>query len=152
MRKILLISAALLAFWSCNSSSDNASTEEEAVSIVGDDYRGLPMGNIELNDGQKWQVNEEMKPFVNHGRRIVQEFIRKKHNNYKDLAAQLEQENSQLIKSCTMEGKSHEELHRWLHPHLELVKELSGVEDEAQGENIVRRLDASYKLYSEYFQ
>ena len=51
-----------------------------------------------------------------------------------------------------MEGKSHEELHRWLHPHLELVKELSGVEDEAQGENIVRRLDASYKLYSEYFQ
>ena len=32
-----------------------------------------------------------------------------------------------------MKRKSREELHKWLHPHLELVKELAEVKDEAKG-------------------
>src|SRR5690554_5471571 len=76
---------------------------------------------IELDNGAKWKVNEEMIPFVHNAEAILGQY---KGGDYKKLAEQLANENKKLINSCTMKGKSHDELHKWLHPHLELVKDL----------------------------
>jgi len=115
--------------------SDHASSEE-----------------ISLNNGEKWAVNAEMKPFVNESEKMVNDFLSHHQKDYQKLAQEITAKNDQLIKSCTMNGKSHEELHKWLAPHLKLVEQLSKEKDPVQAENIVHELENSYKTYHHYFQ
>jgi len=107
---------------------------------------------IELNNGEKWKVNEEMKPYVTKGSELVSTFIQNEDTDYKTLTEQLKSENNQLIKSCTMDGKSHDELHKWLHPHLELVEKLEKTHEAKDADAIVHQLDKSYQDYQNYFQ
>ncbi|MCO5249731.1 MAG: hypothetical protein M9887_12375 [Chitinophagales bacterium] len=107
---------------------------------------------IELNDGEKWVINQEMKPFIDNEQKLINEYIRQEDKDYKALADKLDQENKSLIKSCTMNGKAHEELHKWLHPHLELIKKLKETDDEHIAEHIVGELKASFSNFEKYFQ
>ena len=107
---------------------------------------------IELNNGQKWKVNEEMKPYIDQGREVLTSYLSKGSADHEKLAKELQEQNSKLIKSCTMDGKSHDELHKWLHPHLELVKELRDAETEDEVTEITEKLKSSYDLYDQYFE
>ncbi len=108
--------------------------------------------NIHLNDGEKWNVNSEMKPHIEKGEKILNEFISKNDTDYPQLAKKLNKQNNALIQSCTMTGESHEELHKWLHPHMELIKALSNVQDLDEAREILSKLEASFKTYHTYFQ
>ena len=108
--------------------------------------------SISLNDGHKWQVNAEMKPFLESGAQLVKDYISKESNAFKELAQDLKAQNDSLISSCTMKGESHEELHKWLHPHLELVKELSRASSVDEADEIVARLEGSYHTYQMFFE
>lgn len=92
-----------------------------------------------------------MKPFVIKGEELVNNYIKNKKTDYKILAENLKDQNTQLIKSCTMSGKSHDELHKWLHPHLEIVKALENETDEIKAGEIVKQLQHSYQEYHNYF-
>ena len=56
------------------------------------------------------------------------------------------------MKSCTMKGESHDELHKWLHPHMELVEELSKAKTDEKANELVSQLRESYQSYNQYFQ
>lgn len=107
---------------------------------------------ITLNDGEKWIVNEEMKPFVKEGESFVKAYADSGDEDYKSLAENLAGQNSQLISSCTMDGVSHDELHKWLHPHLELTTALKNADNVQEASHIVDELLASYEMYHKYFQ
>lgn len=107
---------------------------------------------ITLNDGERWVVNEEMKPFVGAGEAFVKEYAESGDEDYLSLAENLAGQNSQLISSCTMDGVSHDELHKWLHPHLELTNALKNADNVQEASHIVDELLASYEMYHEYFQ
>lgn len=93
-----------------------------------------------------------MKPFVVKGEELVNSYIQNNQTDYKALAQQIKDQNNQLIKSCTIDGKSHDELHKWLHPHLELVIVLEKVKDENEAKQIVEKLKQSNELYHQYFE
>jgi hypothetical protein len=107
---------------------------------------------IELNNGKKWAVNEEMKPHIEQGRVILNTYLTNGDTDHEKLANDLKEQNSKLIKSCTMEGKSHDELHKWLHPHIELLKELSKAETPDEVTKVTEQLKASYDLYDQHFE
>ena len=92
-----------------------------------------------------------MKPFVMKGEELVNAYVQNEQKDYKALAQQLKEQNNQLIKSCTMDGKSHDELHKWLHPHLEIVKALEDEADASKANEIVLQLQISYQEYHHYF-
>ncbi|MEZ4950622.1 MAG: hypothetical protein R2784_14740 [Saprospiraceae bacterium] len=73
-------------------------------------------------------------------------------NDYNALAEQLKNKNNGLIKSCTMDGKSHEELHKWLHPHIQLIDALEDAENKEEADKIISELKASFQTYHNYFQ
>lgn len=108
--------------------------------------------SIELNDGNRWAVNEEMKPHVMKGEEILHSYIESGDSDYKTLAVEIDAANKSLISSCTMTGKSHDELHKWLHPHLELVKKLEVEGDENHAKEIIADLEKSYQNYHKYFK
>lgn len=107
---------------------------------------------IQLNKGNKWLVNDAMKPFIQEEEIILNEYISTKSVDYKTLAAQLKEKNTGLIQSCTMQGESHDELHKWLHPHMELIKALAAAEGVSEAQTIIAQLQESYKIYKQYFQ
>lgn len=107
---------------------------------------------IALNNGEKWLVNEEMKPFVQEGETFVKAYVESGDEDYLSLAENVAEQNNQLISSCTMQGVSHDELHKWLHPHLELTNALSEAKNVEEANHIVEELEASYTMYHEYFQ
>lgn len=149
----MLISFGLFA---CNNKATEVPADETEMSIEADhhddhdhDHDGTEV--LALNSGEKWVVNEEMKPFVMKGEEMVQNYIKTDSKDYKALASKLKEVNGQLIKSCTMDGKSHDELHKWLHPHLELVSTLEQASDSNEADKTVHELKASYDTYAEYF-
>lgn len=104
---------------------------------------------IELNNGQKWLVNDEMSPYILAAEKVLNDY---NGDDYETLADELESQNKKLIKSCTMDGKAHDELHKWLHPHMQLIESLGDAENIAQANNIIEQLKESFKTYHTYFQ
>ncbi len=148
MKNTVWIFLLLISLTACK--NDKTSTSEKSTETTHEYVESEE--DLELNDGQKWFVNEEMKPFVKAGEERVEKYIKEKKGDYKSLAAQLTEHNNQLIKSCTMTGKSHDELHKWLHPHLELVAELGKAEKPGDADQIIEKIDKSYATYHQFFQ
>lgn len=107
---------------------------------------------ITLNNGEKWKVNSEMKPHIEKGSEILNEFISQKNTDYQALADSLKTQNNNLIKSCTMKGESHDELHKWLHPHMELIEQLSNAPNLKEAEGIISQIELSFKTYEKHFE
>ncbi|MBS1779888.1 MAG: hypothetical protein JST70_11225 [Bacteroidetes bacterium] len=148
MKKIIVLVTGVVFFWSCNNSSDKSTHKETENQAI---HHQKSSEAVELNNGKKWVVNDEMKPFVLKGEELANTYIQNGQSDYKTLAEQLKKQNSQLIKSCTMDGKSHNELHKWLHPHLQAVEDLEKVTDAASANKIVLKLQHSYEQYHQYF-
>jgi hypothetical protein len=132
MQKLILLFAGITLFFACQSHQNT--------------------GPIKLNHGEKWAVNAEMKPHIEQGINILNDYVAQSGSDYKKLAADLKTQNDQLVKSCTMSGESHDELHKWLHPHMELVGELAAATDPKTAETIIGQLEQSFKTYQNYFK
>lgn len=149
--KSLLIAVTVsFSFAGCSHSSHDSHHEHETEAHDGH-HHSEGAEAIELNGGERWTVNDEMKPYVIKGQEIVAAFVQNNGTDYAKLAKEVAEQNDHLIQSCTMQGKSHDELHKWLHPHLELVKELSTTTDADKAKELVIRLEKSYQQYDKYF-
>ncbi|WP_313189942.1 hypothetical protein [Sphingobacterium sp.] len=149
MKKLMLLGISSILLWSCHQNSDH-SHNHDAESHAAHQHDHVE-GALELNNGKKWTMNEEMKPFVLKGVDLIQIYVQEKQTDNLRLAKELKEQNDQLIKSCTMDGKGHDELHKWLHPHMELVKELEAERNPEKVNVIIAKLHDSYMEFSKFF-
>jgi len=151
MTKTMTVLAISLLLFSCGETSSektNAQTETITQEVDGKDDE---MQTIKLNNGEKWLVNEEMKPFILESEIILNDYIESSSTDFKTLAERLNEKNSKLIESCTMNGESHDELHKWLYPHMNLIRSLAQEENTESAASIVRELALSFETYHKYF-
>lgn len=141
MQKTIYILIAFLLLQACSNNPNKH---------VDKDYNHST--TIELNQGKKWKVNPEMKPHIEKGNTILQDYISNKNTDYKTLAENLKAQNDQLIKSCTMKGESHNQLHKWLHPHIELIKKLKESKNGEEANDVINELKNSFATYHQYFE
>lgn len=106
---------------------------------------------LQLNNGEKWNVNEEMTPYLKgmQGALLSYDVA---EGDYTMLAETLHGYNKKLIKSCTMDGKSHDQLHVWLHPYLELTDALSKAKTADDAAQIVLKIKSSFETFNQHFQ
>ena len=150
MKKSILVALSIFALISCkNNSEETVTTTETVTEHI--ETNADASDKIRLNNNEKWIVNEEMKPFVVNGQELIALYTKENKTDYKKLAADLKAENSKLIKSCTMDGASHDELHKWLHPHLDLVNRLAEIDNPEKAKVLIAEIAASYQMYHEYF-
>lgn len=160
-KKILMLSALGIFIFSCDAPKQEDTVMEETHESMeehadahhdGEDHAHHDaVGPLELDNGEKWKVNEEMKPHVVAAEEEFNRFVAEGDTDFDVLAEKLKGHNKELIESCTMEGKSHDELHKWLHPHLELVKEMAE-SDKEHGDEILERMKESFHVYHEHFE
>lgn len=150
MKKLIALTFTTLALWGCTNSTNKPTSHSHPATHT-EEQQANNSSAIALDNGAKWAVNLEMKPFVQKGAELVNSYIQEKKTNYQELAKQLADQNDRLVKSCTMDGKSHHELHKWLHPHLEMVKRLEQETNIGEANKIVLQLQNSYQQYHRYF-
>ena len=124
---------------------DNANHEDEEKSDEHDESVKL-----ELNNGEKWAMNAEMKPFINEMESQVKAYD-PVNGDFKMLGKNLSDTNDNLIKSCTIKGTAHDVLHAWLMPHMQEIDQLKKAENRDDANHIVGELKESMEKYHEYF-
>ena len=148
MKNYALIVAALLIFTACKTDSDEVDHEEKVEIEIEKETHGNQEVAIELNNGEKWKVNAEMLPHIEKCEEAFNNFEGK---DYAALSEEMMKHTNNLIQSCTIDGRSHDELHKWLHPHIELVKQL-GAEDQDKAEEAFEDLSDSFDVFHSNFE
>ena len=82
----------------------------------------------------------------------VVSFAKVEQKDYKSLSEKLQSNIDLLTSNCTMKGKAHDELHKWLLPYIDLVKELSEAKDETEASKHFENIQISFTTFNQYFQ
>lgn len=130
LQKIITI-VAVLVFISCNNHQSNS---------------------IQLNKGNKWNVNLEMKPHIESAQELLHGFVSQNDKDYQELAKNLKIQNNELINSCTMKGRAHDELHKWLYTHIQLIDNLSSSNNSDEAKEVILEIQKSFDNYKNFFQ
>lgn len=155
MKRTLLIGilGTIVAITSCNN-QEPKSTEKQEQNITEAESpkeEHAPI-DIELNNGKKWKVNPEMMLHVRNSEGLVDSYINAPKKDHEALAKELNTTVGLLTKSCTMQGKSHDELHKWLHPYMGLIKDLGNAQNPEEADQIVTTIQASFVVFNQYFE
>ncbi|MFT6923499.1 MAG: hypothetical protein ACJA1C_002514 [Crocinitomicaceae bacterium] len=144
----IVLGLALL-FSSCANEKDKETPKQNPVHSEHD--HGTEE-SIELNDGEKWVVVDEMMGHIKNMGTDIKQFEVQTNGDYNDLAVKLEGNLDLLTSSCTMTGKAHDELHKWLLPYIDLVKELSTAENDTEAEQAYKEIQSSFETFNTYFK
>lgn len=105
---------------------------------------------IQLNNGEKWTAPASMVAYIDKMQKDLDSASTVEQRDYAALTTQLDADVKQLISNCTMTGKSHDELHKWLLPYMELIKDISST-DQKQADEAFEKAKSSVKEFYQYF-
>ena len=105
-----------------------------------------------LNNGEKWNVDENMMVIIQKMELQVKSFSPEKLRSYQLLADSLQGNISLLTSNCTMSGMAHDELHKWLVPYTTQVNTLSEANTETDASEAFDQIQDSFKTFHQYFQ
>ena len=142
--KIALLSTVVLLLFSCNTKSK----EEKTTEIKTEEHQHSESETIQLNNGEKWKVDDNMMLHIRNMEKDIIHFDQEKSTNYSLLADKLKTNIDTLTSNCTMKGQAHDELHKWLVPYIELVDSFS----EEKSANQFTEIQNSFKTFNQYFQ
>ena len=142
--KIAFLATVVLLIFSCNTKSK----EEKTTEIKTEEHQHSESETIQLNNGEKWKVDDNMMIHIRNMEKDVVHFDQEKSTNYSLLANKLKTNIDILISNCTMKGQAHDELHKWLVPYIELVDSFS----KEKSANQFTEIQNSFLTFNEYFK
>lgn len=107
---------------------------------------------IALNNGQKWIVDNNMMVHIRNMEKDINSFESKNSNDYSILSKKLKSNIELLTSNCTMKGQAHDELHKWLLPYIDLVKEFSASKSDKQSVVNFEKIKKSFVTFNTYFK
>ncbi len=153
MKKItILIPVISLFLFSCGNTSNEKSKEQTETVTHEEHQHNAEIQTIELNNGEKWKVDANMITHIRNMKNDVISFAKVEQKDYKSLSEKLQSNIDLLTSNCTMKGKAHDELHKWLLPNIDLVKELSEAKDETEASKQFQNIQTSFTAFNQYFQ
>ena len=153
MKKItILISVISLFLFSCGNTSNEKSKEQTETVTHEEHQHNAEIQTIELNNGEKWKVDANMITHIRNMKNDVISFAKVEQKDYKSLSEKLQSNIDLLTSNCTMKGKAHDELHKWLLPYMDLVKQLSEAKDEREETKQFENIQTSFTTFNQYFQ
>ncbi len=135
------LAIGLVACTTAKPSSPSASSQPPA-----------PLANLELNNGKKWVMPGPMMAHMRTVEKAVGEFSAAPQADHALLASEIQQNLGRLVTGCTMEGKAHDELHKWLMPFLGLSADYSKASDPRIQQQKLREMQQALLVFNEYFE
>jgi hypothetical protein len=106
---------------------------------------------IQLNNGSKWQANEATTEGILAMESIIAEANPITVKDFQQLGTELNEENMDLIKKCSMEGPSHDNLHIYLKPLIQKIAALQETPSAEEGNMLTSEIEKHLKAYLNYF-
>ena len=151
-KKIILIPAIALFLFSCGNASNEKSEDLSEIETHDEHHHDDESEAIELNNGEKWKVDANMLTHIRTMENDVVSYAKVEQKDYKSLSEKLQSNIDLLTSNCTMKGKAHDELHKWLLPYIDLVKEFSEAKDETEASKHFENIQISFTTFNQYFQ
>lgn len=107
---------------------------------------------LQLNNGNKWKVTENMMVFIRNMETSVNEFENSENKDYTRLAQIIDKNIRDLTSHCTMEGQAHDELHKWLVPFIELSEKFDVATEPSEQEEIYQEFKKMFLLFNTFFE
>jgi hypothetical protein len=107
--------------------------------------------SIELDNGEKWKVMDEMMGHIRNMESDVIAFENQEEKDYQSLAIRLIDNIDLLTANCTMTGQAHDELHKWLLPYIDIVGELAEAKNNEAAVETYQKIQVSFKTFNAYF-
>jgi hypothetical protein len=152
MIKPITLFAISLFLFSCGNTSNEKTKEQTETAIHEEHHQDDESEAIELNNGEKWKVDANMITHIRNMENDVNSFAKVEQKDYKSLAEKLQSNIDLLTSNCTMKGKAHDELHKWLLPYIDMVNELSETKDETEALNQFENIQTSFITFNQHFQ
>ncbi len=111
--------------------------------------------SIELNNGSKWKIAEGMINYIRNMESDVKLFSETNNKNLNDLlnlGSGLQKNINLLTSNCTMTGKAHDELHKWLLPYIDLVDKLNKSKDSIEAKATFIEIENAFIVFNKYFE
>lgn len=150
--KIISFVAVSLFLLSCENTSGEKSKEQTGTVASTEHHHDGEAENIQLNNGEKWNVDAPMLLHIRNMESDVSAFGQGEQKDYGALSAKLQTNIDLLTSNCTMKGQAHDELHKWLLPYIDLVNELSEAKDETESAKHFQTIKDSFVTFNQYFQ
>ena len=150
MKKVLFSLVIATFFFACqnNKPKDNSTTETTVAHEESSDV-------LALNAGAKWKADSStndnlvaMKTMADNFRILPFPALDEYHMLGNDLQSQIDK----MVSECKMTGPDHDELHKWLTPVMNDVKQLKNVADTTAGKPLFTKIDHRIDEYRTYFQ
>lgn len=106
---------------------------------------------LELNNGEKWEVNRAMKPLLKEMEDQLHAYD-PRNGNYRELAAQLNSSNGDLLKICSVKNGSREALQQWLMDWMAQLDNLTKARSRGEANKAVSALKNGFETYHRHFQ
>lgn len=149
--KLIYILLPAIIFSGCNSNkSDNASHKHDVDSTAQSETIEHK-GQLVLNDGKKWKLDEPTRLHISAIKQIVQSAKGDKNADYNQLVNKLQTEADKLISDCKMTGKDHDMLHLWLEEFLSSLRQLKLSKPSDQPGSF-EKLNAIVNDFDNYFE
>jgi len=153
MKKITIsLTVISLFLFSCSNTSNEKSKQQTETVTHEEHQHNAEIQTIELNNEEKWKVDANMITHIRNMENDVISFAKVEQKDYKSLSEKLQSNIDLLTSNCTMKGKAHDELHKWLLPYIDLVKELSEAKDPTEAEKQFQNIQTSFNTFNQYFQ
>ncbi len=110
-----------------------------------------PGGALVLNNGEKWEADAHTLLVVQEMKSEVSDFEGAKRKDYAVLADSLTSQLNRLVAGCTMEGPAHDELHKWLIPLSDDVKDLKSSANVSVTHKVIE-IKESLGLFNDFFR
>lgn len=151
-RGLFISLPVLLVLSACSPSADKKASHEQTHAKDHHEHNEGTSPAIELDNGEKWKADENTLRLVHKMEGEVSAFRKSPESDYKSLSDSLRKDLDLLVAGCTMKGKAHEELHKWLLPNIDQVKLLSTAQTKDEAHDIVKKLEESYSVFNQSFE
>ncbi len=134
--------------------TDTPTTQVQTPSTESEDHHSESSA-IELNNGAKWTVVPDMMKYIRTMESDINQFSGTQTTDLKDfqkMGAGLQKNIDLLTSNCTMEGKAHDELHKWLVPYIDLVSKLNESKNSNEAYTTFKELKVSFQAFNKYFE
>lgn len=123
-----------------------------ALGLVACQHRPAGGAALELNDGRKWVVPPGMMVHIRNIETDIHNFEAAPAKDHATLASAIQQHLGRLVTNCTMEGKAHDELHKWLMPFLGSSQAYVDATALRVQEEKCRELQRALVVFNRYFE
>jgi len=152
MKTIIIILVGSILLFSCNNATKEQEKGKTEIVAQEQEHQYDENETIELNNGEKWKVDENMITHIRNMENDLSNFKGTTLKEYKILSENLQKNVDLLTSNCTMKGKAHDELHKWLLPFLGLAEEFEASKNDQEFEEKYQAIKISFITFNTYFE